>query len=33
MIVLGAIVVGTLDILFAIVFWYPKVAPARIFQS
>ena len=34
MIVLGAIVVGTLDILFAIGFWYPKgVAPSRIFQS
>jgi len=33
-ILLGAIVVGTLDILFAIVFWYPRgVAPARIFQS
>lgn len=33
-IALGAIVVGTLDILFAILFWYPKgVAPARIFQS
>ena len=33
-IALGAIVVGTLDILFAIVFWYPRgVAPARIFQS
>ena len=34
MIALGAIVVGTLDILFAILFWYPKgVAPSRIFQS
>ena len=33
-ILLGAIVVGTLDILFAIVFWYPRgVAPPRIFQS
>ena len=31
---LGAIVIGTLDILYAIVFWYPRgVAPARIFQS
>ena len=34
MIALGAIVVGTLDILYAIVFWYPRgVTPARIFQS
>jgi protein-S-isoprenylcysteine O-methyltransferase Ste14 len=34
MIVLGAIAVGTLDILYAIAFWYPKgVAPGRIFQS
>jgi protein-S-isoprenylcysteine O-methyltransferase Ste14 len=34
MIVLGAIVVGTLDILYAIAFWYPRgVVPARIFQS
>lgn len=33
-IALGAIVVGTLDIVFAILFWAPKgVAPARIFQS
>jgi uncharacterized membrane protein YagU involved in acid resistance len=33
-VVLGAIVIGTLDILYAIVFWYPRgVAPARIFQS
>jgi hypothetical protein len=33
-ILFGAIVVGTLDILFAILFWYPRgVAPARIFQS
>jgi uncharacterized membrane protein YagU involved in acid resistance len=32
--VLGAFVIGTLDILYAIAFWYPKgVAPARIFQS
>ena len=31
---LGAIVVGTLDILYAIVFWHPKGVPARlIFQS
>lgn len=31
---LGAFVIGTLDILYAIAFWYPKgVAPARIFQS
>ena len=34
MIGLGAVVIGTLDILYAIAFWYPKgVAPARIFQS
>ncbi len=34
MIVLGAMVVGTLDILFAVGFWYPRgVAPARIIQS
>lgn len=34
MVVLGAVVVGTLDILFAILFWAPRgVAPARIFQS
>lgn len=34
MIVLGAVVVGTLDILFAIAFWYPRGAtPGRIFQS
>lgn len=34
MILLGAMVVGTLDILFAILFWSPRgVAPARIFQS
>lgn len=33
-ILLGAIVVATLDIVFAIGFWYPRgVAPARIFQS
>jgi hypothetical protein len=33
-ILLGAIVVGTADILFATTFWYPRgVAPARIFQS
>jgi hypothetical protein len=33
-ILLGAIVIGTLDILYAIAFWYPRgVAPARIFQS
>jgi hypothetical protein len=31
---LGAIVVGTLDILYAIVFWHPKGVPTiRIFQS
>ncbi len=33
-IVLGAFVIGTLDIVYAIAFWYPRgVAPARIFQS
>ena len=33
-IVLGAFVIGTLDILYAIAFWYPRgVAPERIFQS
>src|SRR2546423_767239 len=33
-IVLGALLIGTLDILYAIVFWYPRgVAPIRIFQS
>jgi hypothetical protein len=33
-IVIGAFIIGTLDILYAIAFWYPRgVAPARIFQS
>jgi hypothetical protein len=33
-IALGGFVIGTLDILYAIAFWYPRrVAPARIFQS
>jgi hypothetical protein len=33
-IVLGAFVIGTLDILYAIAFWYPRgVAPDRIFQN
>jgi len=33
-IVIGAFVIGTLDIVYAIAFWYPRgVAPARIFQS
>ena len=29
----GALIVGTLDILFAIGFWWGKVPPPRIFQS
>ena len=33
-ILFGAIIVGTLDILFAIAFWFPRgVGPTTIFQS
>ena len=32
-ILIGALVVGTLDILFAMGFWWGRVPPLRIFQS
>ena len=35
LLLVGALVIGTFDILFAIIFWYLRahVAPSRIFQS